>query len=570
MMFTIGHDIKATVTYNPNDKTITVENVRNPIFRLICCKSKELAQTYAINRISNISNIKGCCFYKFSVVSLGQSIVQTDDFFGQSELSPIIEVVKPTIDAARLLEAQQRAAAIAPPPQQIIIVVQNAEEYLRANPNAQVQIVQQDFSMNASTNASVSTSTSTSTNASTSTSTNAPINNSTDASTYDDQYKQIAAKPKCSHWMGKPPKSNYIGKCWLCKKGCAVLSVLRMKDEAATEENVMKYVTPQGLLNWTQAGLVKNTEIKEECVARVTERPSHYVNVVGYDPKTKEYDVFDPNGGHYRKMKANKFQYCFYQPTAVDFLEEGKQQAVNLKQAIDQITIGPQQQSPPNEQDQYLLPKSLRPIHNEQGAFERWLWNKQDASERLLWNEQNRFISQQLKQNQQYVDKNQLLNEQLLPQFLKSSDSDTIGTSPFGKPVITIPKQKEKNNENNQTEEEKEEIQSESQSENEIQDQNQDKEQDLKEKDEQEPIKKENEKEKDQDKQTQQDPTFHINIRLQQVEAGQDDAYRNMIFQSGDPNLIELYEEDQKAKSKIKKAAKALGIGVGIGYGRFF
>ncbi|KAA6402242.1 MAG: hypothetical protein EZS28_002235 [Streblomastix strix] len=142
-LFTILHDIKATVTYNPNDKTITVENVRNPIFRLICCKSKVLAQTYAINRISSISNIKGCCFYKFSVVSLGQFIVQTDEIFGQSELSPIIEVIKPTIDAIRLLEAQQRAAAIAPPPQQIIIVVQNAEEYLRANPNAQVQIVQQ-------------------------------------------------------------------------------------------------------------------------------------------------------------------------------------------------------------------------------------------------------------------------------------------------------------------------------------------------------------------------------------------------------------------------------------------
>ncbi|KAA6391552.1 MAG: hypothetical protein EZS28_012922 [Streblomastix strix] len=143
MMMFLFEDKEAIVKYDPNDKTLTVTTVRNIISR-ICCKDKEITRTIQINDIRSIHSTKGCYLYRFNTSTISSIYVSTESVFKAGQLDPIIRAIQPIIQTQNVERERLRLIQSRPPPQQqqIIIIVQNADEYIRQNPNAQIQVIQ--------------------------------------------------------------------------------------------------------------------------------------------------------------------------------------------------------------------------------------------------------------------------------------------------------------------------------------------------------------------------------------------------------------------------------------------
>ncbi|KAA6395281.1 MAG: hypothetical protein EZS28_009192 [Streblomastix strix] len=145
MIFACSEDCQADVTYNPNNLTLTIVIVRNPIYRNLCCQSKERTYTTNINTIKDIYKVPGCFKQKLYVSLSSNGIITTDSLFNNDQLDTLIYAIKPTVDLNSRERERQRNAANATPQQtqQIVVIVANADEYINANPNAQIHVVQQ-------------------------------------------------------------------------------------------------------------------------------------------------------------------------------------------------------------------------------------------------------------------------------------------------------------------------------------------------------------------------------------------------------------------------------------------
>ncbi|KAA6371210.1 MAG: hypothetical protein EZS28_033264 [Streblomastix strix] len=119
--------------------------------------------------------------------------------------------------------------------------------------------------------------------------------------------------PHRHHWMGTPEGSDYDGSCWLCNRGCFVLTILRMKNLQPTEENVKRFLNNKADVDWSKADITKSEEIQKNSIGKVRKElrssgRSHYVQVLNVYP-SGYVKVYDPDGDKIRVMKKQDFEY---------------------------------------------------------------------------------------------------------------------------------------------------------------------------------------------------------------------------------------------------------------------
>ena len=114
------------------------------------------------------------------------------------------------------------------------------------------------------------------------------------------------------HWEGKPAGSSLAGKtCWLCSKGCAVLSYMYWKNIEPNETNVKGCLNENADFVWGRKGLVRSSEIVAPSVAKLKGR-GHYVHIVKKSPAGDgTFVVFDPDGGKVYAKGPGFFECCF-------------------------------------------------------------------------------------------------------------------------------------------------------------------------------------------------------------------------------------------------------------------
>ncbi|KAA6386315.1 MAG: hypothetical protein EZS28_018158 [Streblomastix strix] len=135
------YDKESTVKYDPNSETLTVTVIKSTYLRF-CRNQKEIKRIFNIKEINYIGSTSSCCLNKFFATSVNTSIC-TDPLFKDGQLDPIIKTIRPIVFAQNAERNRLREIELHPPPQQqnVIIVVQNADEYIRQNPNAQIQVI---------------------------------------------------------------------------------------------------------------------------------------------------------------------------------------------------------------------------------------------------------------------------------------------------------------------------------------------------------------------------------------------------------------------------------------------
>ena len=120
------------------------------------------------------------------------------------------------------------------------------------------------------------------------------------------------------HWEGTPSGSSWTkGTCWLCGRGCAVLSYLYWKKLEPTQVNVVDCLNDQADVNWSHLNLTRSPEIVAPSIGKVRDK-SHYVFIKSAVPgkpgeKPSEFEVFDPNGGKLYRKKVSEFECCWKQ-----------------------------------------------------------------------------------------------------------------------------------------------------------------------------------------------------------------------------------------------------------------
>ena len=136
---------------------------------------------------------------------------------------------------------------------------------------------------------------------------------------YHPKYVQNKKRPKGTppHWEGTPAGSSWTkDTCWLCAKGCAVLSYLYWKNLEPDQRTVEDCLDKNADFVWSRKGLHMSNQIVAPSIGKVSGR-SHYVYIIcpvnDNVPVDGEFNIFDPDGSSdiiYQKP-ASYFDYCW-------------------------------------------------------------------------------------------------------------------------------------------------------------------------------------------------------------------------------------------------------------------
>ena len=112
----------------------------------------------------------------------------------------------------------------------------------------------------------------------------------------NEKYLQKCSRPKGTHphWEGKPAGSSWMkDTCWLCAKGCAVLSYLFWKDLEPNQYNVEECLNGNADFDWSRKGLVRSETIVAPSIGKVAGK-SHSVHIIA-DVGDGTFNIFDPD-----------------------------------------------------------------------------------------------------------------------------------------------------------------------------------------------------------------------------------------------------------------------------------